>query len=107
MAKKKAASKRKSPPIRPLGAKVLLKRLEAEETTRGGIVLPDTAKEKPQRGTIVAVGDGKLMDDGTRAKFQVAKGDTVIFSSYAGTEIKVGSEEYMLMDESDILAILA
>ena len=74
--------------------------------TAGGIVLPDTAKEKPQRGTIVALGDGKMLDDGSRAKFQVAKGDKVIFSSYAGTEIKVGLSEYMLMDESDILAIL-
>lgn len=106
MAKKKAAKKARAPKIRPLGAKVLVKRLEAEETTKGGIVLPDTAKEKPQKGTIIAVGDGKLLDDGTRADFQVSKGDTVIFTSYAGTEIKVADEEYLLMDESDILAIL-
>jgi len=96
----------KAPAIRPLGEKVLLKRLEAEERTKGGIVLPDTAKEKPQKGTVLAVGDGKLLDDGTRAKFQVAKGDKVLFSSYAGTEIKIEGEEYMLMDEGDILAIL-
>ena len=96
----------KAPPIRPLGEKVLLKRLEAEQKTKGGIVLPDTAKEKPQKGTVLAVGDGKLLDDGTRAKFQVAKGDKVLFSSYAGTEIKIEGEEYMLMDEGDILAIL-
>jgi chaperonin GroES len=94
------------PKIRPLGEKVLLKRLEAEETTAGGIVLPDTAKEKPKRGTIVALGDGKLLDDGSRAKFQVSKGDKVLFSSYAGQEIKVDGEEYLLMDESDILAVL-
>ncbi len=94
------------PKIRPLGEKVLLKRLEAEETTAGGIVLPDTAKEKPKRGTIVALGDGKLLDDGSRAKFQLAKGDKVLFSSYAGQEIKVDGEEYLLMDESDILAVL-
>jgi chaperonin GroES len=95
-----------SPKIRPLGEKVMIKRLEAEEKTRGGIVLPDMAKEKPQKGTVVAVGDGKLLDDGKRAAFQVKKGDKVIFASYAGTEIKVEGEEYMLMDESDILAIL-
>lgn len=102
----KKASSKGLPKIRPLGEKVLLKRLEAETTTAGGIVLPDSAKEKPQRGTILAVGDGKVLDDGTRADFQVKKGDKVLFSSYAGTEIKIDSEEYMLMDESDILAIL-
>ena len=102
---KKASSKAK-PKIRPLGEKVLLQRLEAEEKTAGGIVLPDTAKEKPQRGTVLAVGDGKLMDDGKRAAFQVRKGDKVLFAGYAGTEIKVGGEEYLLMDESDILAII-
>jgi len=95
-----------APKIRPLGEKVLIRRLEAEEVTRGGIVLPDTAKEKPQRGTILALGDGKLLDDGTRGTFQVKKGNKVLFASYGGTEIKVEGEEYLLMDESDILAIL-
>ncbi|MCD6365217.1 MAG: co-chaperone GroES [Planctomycetes bacterium] len=95
-----------APKIRPLGGKVLVERLEAEETTKGGIVLPDSAKEKPQRGTVLAFGDGKLMDDGSRAKFQVSVGDKVLFTSYGGTEIKVSGEEYLLMDESDILAIL-
>ncbi|MFA6135292.1 MAG: co-chaperone GroES [Phycisphaerae bacterium] len=95
-----------APKIRPLGEKVLIKRLEAEEKTRGGIVLPDTAKEKPQKGTVLAVGDGKLLEDGKRAAFQVKKGDKVLFASYAGTEIKVDGEEYMLMDESDVLAIM-
>lgn len=94
------------PKIRPLGEKVLIKRLEAEEKTKGGIVLPDAAKEKPQKGTVLAVGDGKLLKDGKRASFQVKKGDKVLFASYAGTEIKVDGEEYMLMDESDVLAIL-
>jgi len=103
---KSAPKKPKKLKIRPLGEKVLIQRLEAEETTRGGIVLPDTAKEKPQKGTVLAVGDGKLLDDGTRGKFQVSKGDKVLFASYGGTEIKVDGEEYMLMDESDILAIL-
>jgi chaperonin GroES len=95
-----------APKIRPLGEKVMVKRLEAEEKTKGGIVLPDTAKEKPQKGTVLAVGDGKLLDDGKRAAFQVKKGDKVLFASYAGTEIKIDGEEYLLMDESDILAVL-
>ncbi|HOD82796.1 MAG: 10 kDa chaperonin [Planctomycetes bacterium ADurb.Bin126] len=99
-------AKAAAPKIRPLGEKVLIKRLEAEEKTKGGIVLPDTAKEKPQKGTILALGDGKLLDDGTRAAFQVKVGDKVLFASYAGTEIKVEGTEYMLMDESDILAVL-
>ena len=108
MAKAKSKSKPKAAKtkIRPLGEKVLIKRLEAETKTRGGIVLPDAAKEKPQQGKILALGDGKLLDDGTRADFQVKVGQTVLFTSYAGTEIKVDGEEVMLMDESDILAIL-
>jgi len=106
MAKKKKKTTKKQPKIRPLGEKVLIKRLEAEEMTRGGIVLPDSAKEKPRRGTVLSVGDGKVLDDGSRADFQVKTGDVVLFSSYGGTEIKVDGEEYMLMDESDILAIL-
>ena len=92
--------------IRPLGDKVLVKRIEAEAVTAGGIVLPDSAKEKPKRGRIQAVGDGKLLDTGERAKLQVKKGDEVLFTSYAGTEVKVGGEELIIMDESDILAIL-
>ncbi len=95
-----------APKIRPLGEKVLVKRLEAEDVTRGGIVLPDSAKEKPQRGTVLALGDGRMLKDGTRADFQVKKGDKVLFSSYGGTEVKVGTEEFLLMDETDILAIL-
>ena len=95
-----------APKIRPLGEKVLIKRLEAEEKTKGGIVLPDAAKEKPQKGTVLALGDGKMLKDGTRGKFQVAVGDKVLFASYAGTEIKVGGQEYMLMDEADVLAVL-
>jgi chaperonin GroES len=92
--------------IRPLGDKVLVKRLEAEEMTAGGIVLPDTAKEKPKRGTVQAVGEGKLLDSGERSKLQVSKGDEVIFSSYAGTEVKINGEELLIIDESDILAIV-
>ena len=92
--------------IRPLGDKVLVKRLEAEEKTAGGIVLPETAKEKPKRGTIQAVGGGKLLDSGERSKPQIKKGDEVIFTSYAGTEVKVNGEELLIMDESDILAVV-
>lgn len=92
--------------VRPLGDKVLVKRVEAETTTKGGIVLPDTAKEKPKRGKIVAVGAGKILPDGTKSELQVKKGDEVLFTSYAGTEIKVEAEEYLIMDESDILAII-
>lgn len=92
--------------IRPLADKVLVQRLEAETKTAGGIVLPDSAKEKPQRGKIVSVGEGKLLDDGTRKKVQVKKGDIVLFTSYAGTEIKIESKEYLIMDESDIMAII-
>jgi chaperonin GroES len=92
--------------IRPLGEKVLIKRLEAESKTAGGIVLPDTAKEKPKRGIVQAVGDGKLLDSGQRNKLTVAKGNEVLFSSYAGTEIKVSGEELLIIDENDILAIV-
>ncbi len=93
--------------IRPLGDKVLVRRVEAEEKTAGGIVLPDTAKEKPKRGKIIAVGQGRLLDDGKRAKMQVKKGDEVLFSSYAGTDITVDTKEMMIMSEDDILAIIA
>jgi len=92
--------------IRPLADKVLLERVEAENKTAGGIVLPDTAKEKPQRGKIVSVGEGKVLDDGTRKQMQVKKGDTVLFTSYAGTEIKIDGKEYLIMDESDIMAVI-
>ena len=92
--------------IRPLADKVLVQRLEAENKTAGGIVLPDTAKEKPQRGKIISVGTGKVLDDGTVRKPQVKKGDMVLFTSYAGTEVKIDDKEYMIMDESDIMAII-
>jgi chaperonin GroES len=92
--------------IRPLGDKILIKRIEAESMTAGGIVLPDSAKEKPKRGRVQAVGDGKLLDTGERSKPQLKKNDEVLFTSYAGTEIKIDGEEYIIMDESDILAVL-
>jgi chaperonin GroES len=92
--------------IRPLADKVLVERIEAEAITTGGIVLPDTAKEKPQRGKIVSVGEGKLLDDGSRRKMQIKKGDQVLFTSYAGTDVKVSENEYLIMDESDIMAVI-
>jgi len=95
-----------NPKLKPLNDKVLVKRLEAEEVTKGGIVLPDTAREKPKEGRIVALGDGKLLDDGKRALFQVKTGDRVLFSSYAGTDVKVEGEEYLILSEDDILAVV-
>ena len=92
--------------IRPLADKVLVERVEAESKAAGGIVLPDTAKEKPQRGKIVNVGEGRLLEDGTRREVQLKKGDLVLFTSYAGTEIKVDGKEYLIMDESDVMAVI-
>ncbi len=92
--------------IRPLADKVLVQRLEAESKTAGGIVLPDTAKEKPQRGKIISVGQGKMLDDGTVRKPQVKKGDSVLFTSYAGTDVKIAGKEYLIMSESDIMAVI-
>jgi chaperonin GroES len=92
--------------IRPLGDKVLVERVEAEAKTAGGIVLPDTAKEKPQRGKVVSVGEGKVLEDGTRREPQVKKGDLVLFTSYAGTDVKIDGKEYLIMDESDIMAVI-
>ena len=92
--------------IRPLGDKVLVKRVEAESKTAGGIVLPDTAKEKPQRGKVVSVGEGKMLENGTRKEVQVKKGDLVLFTSYAGSEVKIDGKEYLIMDESDIMAVI-
>ena len=88
----------------PLGDRVVVKRAEAEKKTQGGIVLPDSAKDKPQKGEVVAIGDGHVRDDGTKVPLTVREGDRVIFSSYAGDEIKVGDDEFLLLRESDILA---
>ncbi len=93
--------------IRPLDDRVVIEPLAAEETTAGGIVLPDTAKEKPQKGKVIAVGEGKLLDNGKRAPLSVKNGDNVLYGKYAGTEVSVGSTEYLIMRESDILAIEA
>jgi len=91
--------------VRPLNDRVLVKRVDAEQKTAGGIIIPDTAKEKPQEGKILAVGAGTLKDDGTRTPLEVKVGDRVLFSKYAGNEIKVDGEEQIFMRESDILAV--
>ena len=92
--------------IRPLADKVIVQRVEAEGVTAGGIVLPDSAKEKPQRGKIIAVGEGRLTEDGKRAPVSVKKDQQVLFTSYAGTEVKIDGKEYLIMDESDVMAII-
>lgn len=93
--------------IKPLGAKVVVQRLKAEEKTPGGIVLPDSAKEKPQQGTVVSVGPGKLLDNGDRSPIQVKEDDTILFAAYGGTEITMGCEDYVILDESDVLAVIS
>lgn len=92
--------------IEPLGDKVVIKRLDAEETTAGGIVLPESAQEKPQQGKVLSVGNGRLLDDGSRAKPQLGEGDRVLFTSYAGTEIEIDGDTLLIMNESDVLAVL-
>lgn len=92
--------------VRPLNDKILVKRAEAQTKTKSGLFLPETAKEKPQEATIVAVGDGKLLDNGKRAAFQVKKGDKVIIGKWGGTEIKIDGEEHLVLSEDDILAVV-
>ncbi len=107
MAKKKSEKSGGGPiNLQPLGDRVVLEREESESRTAGGIVLPDTAKDKPARGTVVSVGDGRLLDNGKRAAFQVKVGDRVVFSSYAGDEFKLGERKLLLLREEDILAII-
>lgn len=92
--------------IRPLGDRVVIKVSEGDMKTASGIVLPDTAKEKPQEGEVVAVGTGKMLNNGTRAQMEVKTGDKVIFSKYSGSEVKVDEQNYLIVRESDILAVL-
>jgi chaperonin GroES len=101
-----ATRKRTKVALQPLGDKVVVERDSTEEKTAGGIYIPDSAKDKPSRGTIIAVGTGKLLDDGTRGKMQVKKGDRVLFTSYAPETIEIGDDEYLLMSETDILAVI-
>ena len=92
--------------LRPLGDKILVKRVEAESKTKSGIVLPDTAKEKPKQGKVLSVGEGKLLDSGKRVPFQIKAGDRVLFTSYAGNEVTIDGEELLIMTEDDILAVV-
>jgi len=103
---KKGIEAKKGIGLKPLADRIVIKRLEAEQKTKGGIVLPDTAKEKPKQGKVMAVGEGKVLDSGETQAPQVKVGDKVIFSSYAGSEVKVGDEEYLIMSESEILAVI-
>jgi len=92
--------------IKPLNDRILVRRLEEESKTKGGIIIPDSAKEKPAQGEVIAVGDGKLDDNGKRIPLQIKKGDWVLFAKYAGTEIKIEDEEHLVMREDDILGII-
>lgn len=92
--------------VRPLHDRVIVQRLEEEEKTKGGIIIPDTAKEKPIEGKVIAVGAGKINKDGKRIPLEVKKGDRVLYAKYGGTEVKIDSEEYLMMKEDDILAII-
>jgi chaperonin GroES len=92
--------------IKPLHDRVIVKRVEEEETTKGGIIIPDSAKEKPAEGLIVAVGSGKISEDGTKQALEVKEGDKVLFGKYSGTEIKINGEEHLIMREDEIIAII-
>jgi chaperonin GroES len=93
--------------IRPLGDRVLVQRVEAEERTSGGILLPDTAKEKPKEGVVIALGNGKVLDTGERSEFSVKVGDRVLFTAYGGTDVKYDGDEYLIMREDDILGVIS
>ncbi len=101
-----ATKKKTKVKLQPLGDKVVVEREEVSEKTLGGIYIPDSAKDKPSRGTIIAIGTGKLLDDGTRGAMQVKIGDRVLFTSYAPETIEINDEEFLLMSESDILAVV-
>ena len=92
--------------IRPLGDRVVVKALDAEEKTKGGIILPDSAQEKQQRGKVLAVGNGKILDNGTRVPLDVREDDTIIYSKYGGTEVKIDGETYLIVSERDILGVV-
>ena len=92
--------------VEPIGDKVVVKRLDAEQTTAGGIVLPDSAQEKPTQGRVLSIGDGRLLKDGERADHQVKEGDRIVFSSYAGTAITIDDQELLIMSEDEILAVM-
>lgn len=93
--------------IRPLHDRVLVRRIEEAETVRGGIIIPDTAKEKPQQGEVVGVGDGKVLEDGKRAPIDVKPGDRILFGKYSGSEVKIDGDEYLVVREDEILGVLS
>ena len=103
---KKKSSKSKSPTLQPLSDRIVVERVASEETTAGGILLPGSAQDKPSRGTVISVGAGRILRDGTRHPLQVKPGDQVLFTSYGPDEIKIGEEEYLLMREDDVLAVI-
>ena len=92
--------------VRPLHDRLIVKRLEEEEKTKGGIIIPDTAKEKPVEGKVIAVGDGRIKEDGTKIPMEVKKGNRILFAKYAGAEVKINGEEHLIMKEDDVLAII-
>ncbi|MBL0732119.1 MAG: co-chaperone GroES [Desulfosarcina sp.] len=92
--------------LRPLNDRILVKRVEEESTTKGGIIIPDSAKEKPAEGKVVSVGNGKLSEDGKRMPVEVKEGDRILFGKYGGSEVKIGGEEYLIMREDDVLGII-
>jgi chaperonin GroES len=93
--------------VRPLHDRLLVRRIEEEQTAKGGIIIPDTAKEKPQRGEVLAVGNGKILDNGTKVPLDVQVGNTILFGKYTGTDIKIDGEEVLILREDEVLAILA
>jgi chaperonin GroES len=92
--------------VRPLQDRILIKRLEEKETKKGGIIIPDTAKEKPQEAKVIAVGSGKTLEDGKKQPLEVKKGDKILFGKYSGTEVKIDDEEYLILREEDVLGII-
>jgi chaperonin GroES len=92
--------------VKPLHDRIIVRRLEEEEKTKGGIIIPDTAKEKPIEGKVIAVGDGRIKKDGKKIPMEVKKGDRVLFAKYAGTEVKMGGEEHLIMKEDDVLGVI-
>jgi len=92
--------------VRPLHDRLLVKRIEESETVKGGIIIPDTAKEKPQEGEVIAVGNGKTLDNGTKVKLDVKAGDNILFGKYSGTDIKLDGEEYLILREDEVLAVI-
>lgn len=101
-----ATKKKNAIKLQPLGDRIVVQREQSQEKTQGGIFLPESAKDKPTRGTVVSIGDGRLLEDGSRGEMQVKPGDHVLFTSYAGENIEIGDEEYVLMSESEVLAVL-